>query len=219
MAEDDEFAENIDNDATYFNEQSNEPHQAAIGVAGGYGDLFDDLEVNLQPPEAPADPFAELEDEVDRAEMEEQPRPGDEAEPAEMETEENVELDGEKNVERDEGKEERNVLTTREPSPSQGAVAKVRPDTPLSGKPKGGERWRLRVRMKDSSSRSASASPARASASRQLAVARERRRETSLASRRETGTPLREKTAEEETREAGGGEEKRRGGEEELEQP
>ena len=220
MAEDDEFAENIENAATYFNEQSDEPHQAAVGVAGGYGDWFDDLEVNLQPPAAaPMEPFAELEDEVDRADMEEQPRPENEAEPAEMETEGNAEPDGEKNVVEDEGKEGKNALTAREQSPGQGAVAKVRPDKPVSEKPKGGERWRLRVRMKDSSSRAASTSPARASASRQLTAARRKERETSLASRRETGKPQEEKTAEEGRRETGGGEENTRGGEEELEQP
>ena len=136
-----------------------------------------------------------------------------------METEGNAEPDEEKNAVEDEGKEGKNVLTAREQSPSQGAVAKVRPDKPVSEKPKGGERWRLRVRMKDSSSRAASTSPARASASRQLTAARRKERETSLASRREAGKPQEEKTAEEGRRETGGGEENTRGGEEELEQP
>ena len=217
MAEDDEFAENIETTPTYFNEQSAEPHQQAVGVAGGWGDVFDELEVSLQPLGAPDQPFAELEDEMAPANMEEQPRP------AGMETDETAEHDRERNAVVDEapaGAEGRNLLTPREPSLGQGAVPKKQSDTPLLETSKGGERWRLRVRMRDTSSRSASESPARASASRQLTAARRKEREASLASKREAGTPLEQKTAEERTREIGGEGESKRGGEEEsLEQP
>ena len=216
MAEDDEFAESIETAATYFNEQSNEPHQPAVGAAGGYGDLFDDLEVNLRPLEPAAEPYAELEDEMHMGQELE-------AQPGDMETEVNIELDRERNVAENEGGEAKNVQnlpTEREQPPDQGAVVKKEPDTLVPENPRGGERWRLRVRMKDTSSRSASASPARASASRQLSAARRKERETSLATKREAGRSLEEKTAEERRRETGGGEENKRGGEEEEpEQP
>ena len=207
MAEDDEFAENIEVAPKYFNEQSDEPHQQAVGESGGYGDWFDELEVNLQPLGMPAGAEAAVE-------------PDDEIAPAEMETDDDKRNgDMDRNAALDEaapGVDDRNVLTHREQTPAQGAVPKRRADTLVTGAPTEEERWRLRVRMKDTSSRSTSESPARASASRQLTAARRKERETSLASKRGTGTSLEEKTVEGERRGTGGGEGK---DQEEKEQP
>merc|ERR1719471_1059277 len=51
MAEDDEFAEQIDNTATYFDEQAEEVHQQAVGKPGGWvSDTFDEIEVKLATP-------------------------------------------------------------------------------------------------------------------------------------------------------------------------
>ena len=72
MAEDDEFAEQIDNTATYFDEQAEEAHQQAVGKPGGWiSDSFDEIEVKLQTPND-HELRMEVHDEVD-PEVEEEP--------------------------------------------------------------------------------------------------------------------------------------------------
>ena len=196
MAEDDEFAEQIDNTATYFDEQAEEVHQQAVGKPGGWiSDTFDEIEVKLATPNDNAVRM-EVHDEVE-AEAEEIPE-----EREAMETEENS-----REVEKQEDPAARNVQTQGERAAAQGAVAKRKPDsTNLQGK-RGEERWRLRVRMRNPAGRTSSESPARASANRLLREARAKERESSLATRRGTGETSEKKTPEEETgetRESGG---------------
>ena len=158
--------------------------------SGGYGEhRFDEIEFNLQPPNNPA---IELQDEME-------PEAAVEDNPAPMDTEEKPE-----SAKECEGSEERNVLAREEPSGSQGALAKYKPDTEGRGRPRGEERWRMRVKLKNPSSRSSSESPARLKASRELNEARAKERNSSLANRRGTGAFLGEMTAEGETRETGG---------------
>ena len=195
MAEDDEFAEQIDNTATYFDEQAEEIHQQAVGKSGGWvSDTFDEIEVKLATPNENAARM-EVHDEVEaEAEAEEVPE-----EREAMETEENS-----REVEKQEEPAARNVQTQEERAAAQGAVPKRKPDpTNLQGK-RGEERWRLRVRMRNPAGRTSSESPARASANRLLREARAKERESSLATRRGTGETSEKKTPEEETEETRG---------------
>ena len=195
MAEDDEFAEQIDNTATYFDEQAEEVHQQAVGKPGGWvSDTFDEIEVKLATPNENAVRM-EVHDEVEpEAEAEEVPE-----EREAMETEENS-----REVEKQEEPAARNVQTQGERAAAQGAVPKRKPDpTNLQGK-RGEERWRLRVRMRNPAGRTSSESPARASANRLLREARAKERESSLATRRGTGETSEKKTPEEETEETRG---------------
>ena len=201
MAEDDEFAEQIDNTATYFDEQAEESHQQAVGKPGGWiSDSFDEIEVKLQTPND-HELRMEVHDEVD---------PEIEEEPEERET-----MDTKENSREEENNEDsaaRNVQAQEERAGTQGAVARKKPDTTNPQSKKGEERWRLRVRMRNPANRGASESPARASANRLFKEARAKERESSLATRRGTGRTSEERTAGEETRETGG-----EGGEERFE--
>ena len=61
MAEDDEFAEQIDTTSKYFEEEPKGPHPTAVGKSGGCEDRFIEIEFNLQPPHHPAvEPLDEM---------------------------------------------------------------------------------------------------------------------------------------------------------------